>query len=122
MNIANALEGAYGSMYYVRDMQKAVQYYKDMFDLKPISESPGWSEFDWNGHKVCLHLAEPSAEIDGKAIFIAKVKGLTGIVAELKKRGVEFSKDIHSVCEGGYAADFRDSSGNLLSLFEYTGE
>ncbi len=61
------------------------------------------------------------AEIDGKGVLIASVSDLDGVVAEMKKRGVEFIKDVHSVCEGGYAADFRDPSGNILSMFEFRG-
>jgi predicted enzyme related to lactoylglutathione lyase len=122
MKINAALDGAYGSMYYVSDMKKAVDYYKNVFDLTPTMESPQWTEFDWNGHTVCLHAAAPGAKVDGKAIFIAKVKGLTEVVKELKSRGVEFLGEIHNVCEGGYAADFRDPSGNQISLFEFTGK
>jgi predicted enzyme related to lactoylglutathione lyase len=121
MNISQAFEGAYGSMYYVNDMAKSVQYYKDMFNLAPAMESPEWTEFNLNGHTLCLHALEPGKKSDGKAILITKVKGLEAVVAELKNRGVEFMNEIHQVCEGGFSADFRDPSGNQISLFEYKG-
>lgn len=121
MNIAQQFDGAYGSLYYVTDMAKSVQYYKDMFNLTPTMESPEWTEFSLNGHTLCLHGLEPGKKSDGKAILITKVKGLDNVVAELKKRGVEFEGDIKQVCDGGFSADFRDPSGNLISLFEYKG-
>lgn len=69
-----------------------------------------------------LHIAEEGQEIDGKGILINRVKDLKSVYTELKSRGVEFMNEIHSVCEGGYAADFKDPSGNQISLFEYTGQ
>ncbi len=121
MNISQQFDGAYGSLYYVADMAKSVSYYKDMFNLTPTMESPEWTEFNLNGHTLCLHGVREGTKIDGKAILITKVKGLDSVVAELKKRGVEFKGDIHQVCEGGFAADFVDPSGNTISLFEYKG-
>lgn len=121
MNISQQFDGAYGSLYYVSDMTKSVQYYKDMFNLTPTMESPEWTEFNLNGHTLCLHGVKEGTKIDGKAILITKVKGLDAVVAELKQRGVEFKGDIHQVCEGGFAADFVDPSGNTISLFEFKG-
>lgn len=122
MDISKAIEGTYGTMYYVADMEKSVRYFKDIFNLQPATESPGWTEFKLGDHSLCLHATGPDGNVDGKGILITKVKGLKEVVATLKSRGVEFVNEIHSVCEGGYSVDFRDPSGNLMSLFEYTGE
>lgn len=122
MDISKQFDGTYGTMYYVYDMAKSVKYYKDMFNLTPTEESPQWTTYELNGHNICLHAVGPDQKVDGKGILITKVKGLTGVVKELKSRGVEFVMDIHQVCEGGYAADFKDPSGNVLSMFEYTGQ
>lgn len=121
MNLGDRYQGTYGTMYYVNDMKKSVAFYKEILNLTPEDESPEWTTFDINGHRICLHATENGAAIDGKGILITNVKDLDGMVAELKKRGVEFTQDIKEVCEGGYAADFRDPSGNILSLFEYKG-
>jgi len=119
MNISQSFEGAYGSMYYVTDMGKSVKYYKEMFNLTPTHESPEWTEFSLNGHTLCLHGVAAGTKVDGKAILITKVKGLDNVVKELKSRGVEFISDVKQVCDGGFAADFKDPSGNMISLFEY---
>lgn len=121
MNLSENFTGTYGTMYMVRDMKKSVAYYKDMMNLTPEEESDSWTTFNLNGHRICLHLAEANAEIDGKGVLITNVKGLEAVVAEMKSRGVEFMMDIHQVCEGGYSADFKDPSGNVLSLFEFRG-
>ena len=121
MDLSKAYQGSFGTLYYVKDMSKSVQYYKDIFNLKPKCESPEWSEFDFNGHSLCLHAAAKDMKIDGKGILIVKVKNLREVVGTLKSRGVEFVHDVHEVCENGFSADFKDLSGNLLSLFEYIG-
>jgi len=33
------VKGAYGTMYYVKDMKKAISFYKDTLGLKPSYES-----------------------------------------------------------------------------------
>jgi predicted enzyme related to lactoylglutathione lyase len=121
MDISKNITGTYGTMYMVRDMQKSVQYYKEMLNLTPEAESPEWTSFDLNGHRICLHATAPDAAIDGKGVLITSVKDLDLVVAELKKRGVEFVQEVQQVCDGGFAADFKDPSGNVVSLFEYRG-
>lgn len=120
MELKDFVQGSYGTMYYVRDMKKAVAFYTDLLGKTPASESPEWASFDLNGTNLCLHLAE--GEIDGKGMMIFSAKGLKNKVDALKKMGVEIEKDYHQVCEGGYSVDFRDPSGNRMSLFEYTGQ
>lgn len=114
--------GAFGTMYYVRDMKKAVEYYKAIYGQAPSDEGPEWTEFDLKGTKICLHLAAPDQEIDGKGILIHNTKNLKGRLAEMKSLGVEIQNDYHEVCPGGYSVDVRDPSGNLLSFFEYVGQ
>lgn len=122
MNIAEQFDGTYATMYFVNDMTKALAYYKDMFNMEPTEQSPGWATFDFNGHRLALHATEEGKVSDGKGELIINVKNLEGVVTELKSRGVEFVSDITNVCEGGWAADFKDPSGNTMSLFEYKGQ
>lgn len=122
MKVSENFTGTYGTMYFVRDMDKSIAYYKDMFDLEPTEKSPGWTTYNFGGHELCLHIAEEGQSIDGKGILINRVKNLQGVYEELKSRGVEFMNEIHQVCDGGYAVDYKDPSGNQISLFEYTGQ
>ncbi len=39
----------------VRDMQKSIAFYRDVLGLKPIMESPFWSEFELPPFKFALH-------------------------------------------------------------------
>jgi predicted enzyme related to lactoylglutathione lyase len=121
MAMTDFVTGTYGTMYYVRDMKKAVQYYTDILGKGPEDESPEWTTFDLNGTKICLHVAEAGAQIDGKGVLIMNTKNLKDAVPALKAMGVEIYKDYTAVCEGGYSVDIKDPSGNILSFFEYTG-
>jgi len=113
--------GNFGTMYYVADMKKAVDYYKNAVGLTKITyESPEWTQFDLgDGTSLCLHLKGD----DGKAlseggVLITKVKNLKELVPALKEKGVEFCQDITEVHPNAYAADFKDPDGNVVSLFE----
>lgn len=122
MNLSESISGTYGTLYYVADMKKSVQFYKDVLNLKAEDETEGWSTFPLgNGHRICLHATTDMSQVNGKGILIANVKGLETVVAELKKRGAEFVNDIHEVCENGFSADMRDANGITLSFFEYKG-
>lgn len=116
----SAVTGTYGTMYYVRDMAKAVEYYREQLGLKPTFESPDWTEFSVNGHALCLHIARQDSSCPG--VLILKVKGLEALVSRMKSKGVEFTGPIKEVHPGAYSADFRDPDGNTISLYENRGE
>lgn len=115
------INGTYGTMYYVKDMAKSVDYYKTTLGLKARFESPEWTEFDVNGAGLCLHSIEPGTKaFHEQGVLIIDVKGLTAMVADLKKKGVEFVGEIKEVHPGAHSVGFRDPSGNILSFYEDT--
>lgn len=114
--------GTYGTMYYVDDMAKAVSFYKEALGVSPTMESPEWTEFNFGGHALCLHLkraGDPNTEKNG--ILIIKAKGLKNLYASMKQKGVEFTHEPREVHPGAIATDFSDPSGNLVSLYENLG-
>lgn len=118
------INGTYGTMYYVDNMDKAVKFYKEALGMSPEGEpSPQWTSFNLNGHRLCLHGGTPEQvkAYAGKGVLIMNAKGLKAFAEDLAKRGVEIEQPYHQVCEGGYAIDFRDGQGNLVSAFEYLG-
>jgi len=122
MNMSESLTGTYGTLYYVADMNKSIQYFKDMLNLTPEEESPEWTTFPIaGGHRICLHGTADMNQVTGKGILISNVKNIEAFSAELKKRGAEIVSDIHQVCEGGFAFDIREANGITLSFFEYKG-
>src|SRR5688500_6955649 len=113
------IKGTYGTMYYVKDMAKSSAYYKETLGLKPRWESPEWTEFDVNGHGLCLHSIDTAGKVPHEqGVLILHVKGINEMVSALKAKGVEFLKDVKEVHPGAYSVEFTDPSGNLLSLYE----
>ena len=110
--------GTYGTMYYVRDMAKSVAFYKERFGLSG-NESPEWSEFDLNGHAICLHAMRPGEKHSSEGVLITKVKGIKGVISELRSQGVEVENE-HEVYPGAFAANFRTPDGHTISLYEDT--
>src|SRR5436190_362616 len=67
MSLQKYFKGTYGTMYYVKDMAKSVNFYKERFGFKTRMESPDWTEIEMpNGQAICLHKAD------------AKMKALPG--------------------------------------------
>lgn len=115
----SVVTGTYGTMYYVKDMGKAIQYYADQLGLKPAFESDDWAEFSVNGHSLCLHKGDGPT---GAGVLILKVNQLEKLVGQMKSRGVEFVAPIKEVHPGAYSAEFKDPDGNVISLYENTQE
>lgn len=116
------VKGTYGTMYYVTDVPKTAQWFKERLGVKATFESPDWTEFSVAGHSLCLHKAGKDATgKEGKpnnTSLILHVDGLRPMVEGLKAKGVTFQADVHEVHPGAYAATFVDPDGNLVGLYE----
>jgi predicted enzyme related to lactoylglutathione lyase len=97
----------------------AIAFYKEQFGLSARVESPEWTEFDVNGHGICLHLADPNEQFSAEGILISNVKDINGVIKTLRSNGVEIN-DAHEVCPGAFSACFRTPDGHKLSLYEDT--
>ena len=117
MSLNKHVTGSYGTMYYVRNMKKAVTLYKKKLGLSPATESPFWTEFNVKGSRLCLHIADKKMKKLPGGIMIINVKGMTKLVAALKKAGVKFNGNPHPVQGKDYTIDYYDSDKNLVSLY-----
>lgn len=116
--LAKQLRGTYGTIYYVRDMDVSLRWFKESLGLKPSFESPHWSEFDCGGHSLCLHILEKGKKSTSSGLLILRVKDIYGVVIDLQSRGVVFEREPHEVHPGAFSADFKDPDGNIVSLYE----
>ncbi len=46
-------------IHYVHDMQRALGFYRDVFEVQVLSESPGWSTLDFGAFELALHILSP---------------------------------------------------------------
>ena len=109
------------TMYPVKDLGRAEQFYRETLGLGPSTGSvkSGWVEFDLPGGG-CLALtvhsgAEPGGKMGGTIAF--EVSDLDGLIAELKTKNVPFAAtDVESpVCR---MAMCNDSEGNRIVLHQ----
>ncbi len=118
-------KGSYGTMYYVNDMKKSIAFYKETIGLTPQFESEGWTQFDLNGHALCLHSLdktdsrEATVKSDGGGTLILLVDDIQKVVGRLKEKRVTFTHDIIDMGEHGFCANFKDLDGYELSVYQY---
>jgi predicted enzyme related to lactoylglutathione lyase len=119
-------KGTYGTMYYVKDMKKAVAFYRDVVGLTTQMEDEGWTQFDLGGHALCLHATGDRTRLMPQAdkatatngILILEVTDIRTVVSSLKEKRVEFLGDVTDMGPHGMCADFRDLDGNIVSLYQ----
>lgn len=116
--LPEGFKGSYGTMYYVRDMKKATAFYRDTIGLVPAMEDEGWTQFDLNGHALCLHPAGEKKITQGGGVLIIEVADIRKVVNRLKEKRVEFHGDINDMGECGLCAEFQDLDGNVLSVYQ----
>jgi predicted enzyme related to lactoylglutathione lyase len=112
-------------IHYVKDMDRALPFYRDVIGLKVAFESPGWSTFQCGGCIVALHIL--SAGMSEGAVAHAglnlHVDDLDAAVAEVVAGGGE----VGDVREAGGGIPVRiavisDTEGNVFELRQFVGD
>lgn len=116
-SFAKNLKATYGTMYFVKDMKKSVEWYRAL-GLVPSFESAEWSEFPVHGGtSICLHSIDPQRKDKTSGFMILRVNNIRDVVADLQKKGVRVDA-IKEVCPGAHAADIYDLDGNVIGLYD----
>ena len=100
---------------FVRDMDRAVKFYRDTMGLALTFQSPGWSEFATGETKLGLH---PASEKNpaGKVEIGFNVPDLKRFYEDMRAKGVRFSVPPKKQDFGGMLAQFEDSEGAYVSV------
>ncbi|MBT3270398.1 hypothetical protein HN371_24860 [Candidatus Poribacteria bacterium] len=103
--------------YKTEDMQRSLEFYRDMFGLEPefVMEHEGrqmWAEFEVGGSTVALHA--PGYGPDEPAVAIA-VEDVAAAVEEMKAKGAQVVMEPMEspVC---WVATVLDPDGNAIFL------
>lgn len=116
---------------FVRDMARALQFYRDFLQVPVKFDSPHWTEFDTGGTTLALHLAEdlppapaPAADPGAKKgvaqEIVFQVDAPLAVRERLARRGLNIApaKLVHEAGEHvGVSCLFEDPDGNLLSVY-----
>lgn len=106
----------------VKNLPRAVAFYRDVLGAKFLFEVPKMAFFDCDGIRLMLGIPE-TAEFDhpGSIIYYS-VDNILQVHALLKSSGVEFISEPHKVADLGtkevWMAFFKDSEGNTAAITE----
>lgn len=109
-------KSAYGTMYYVTDMKKAVAFYKTKFGVNPAHESDGWTEIPVGGHNICLHATRPGEKKPEGGILIFNYDGVKALHEKFASEDVRTSP-MHEVHPGHWTFHTYDNEGNEFSVY-----
>jgi catechol 2,3-dioxygenase-like lactoylglutathione lyase family enzyme len=96
---------------YVRDMERAVRFYRETLGIEPDFESPHWTTLHTGFCTLALHLA--SSDVPPDPTFL--VTDAEAERARLAAAGVEVS-ELREPAPGVRVFDLRDPDGNRLSI------
>jgi methylmalonyl-CoA/ethylmalonyl-CoA epimerase len=103
----------------VRDVDRAVEFYRDKAGLPLIFASPAMALFDCGGVRLALRLADGDRAPANSTLYF-RVNDIDTAAAELEHRGVAFEREPHLVAHlpshDLWMAFFRDPEGNKAGL------
>jgi predicted enzyme related to lactoylglutathione lyase len=110
-----------------KDLARARRFYEDKVGFKGGQETAGGVVYEFANGTACFLYPTANAGSSKASQAFWQVDHIERVVAELKKRGVEFEqydmpdmklKDDIYTGGGARAAWFKDSEGNILALIE----
>ena len=109
----------------VRDMDRAIEFYRDKLGLRLLFSSAGTSFFDCGGVRVAIErVDEPVPRPDPIVSF--RVERIETSARQLQSRGVIFDRGPHLLAHLPHAdlwtALFHDDDHNLLALLSEASE
>lgn len=103
----------------VRDLARAVGFYRDVLGLQLISESGPMAFFDCGGTRLMLSTSA-GADSTFSSILYYRTEDIRASAEALRARNVEFEAQPRPIAKTPdhevWMAFFRDSEGNLLGL------
>lgn len=107
----------------VRDLQRAVAFYRDMLGMRFLFQAPGGlAFFDCGGIRLMLGVAEKPEFAHPGSILYYKIDNIDTAYAALKGAGVAFIDEPHLIARMPdhelWMVFFRDTEENVLALME----
>ena len=101
----------------VRNLKKAIEFYEDVLGLSKKYEFADYAGFDCGGVEIGLKTwGELEAPRQGEPCLNFMVDDVDAFAAELKAKGVEFSRKPKDTIWGSRTAVFTDPDANTLQL------
>ena len=103
--------------YFVENMDRAIKFYEKTLGLTTLFRGVDWSEFQTNERRIALLKKNKPVFSEGGAVVSFLVNPIESAINDLKLQGVRFVKELQ-VFPYGKLAEFLDSEGNVLGLYE----
>lgn len=104
----------------VRDVTRAIEFYRDAVGLPLLFEASGMAFFDCGGVRLMLSVPEEEGMMPPGSVLYYRVPDIRAAHAAMVERGVTFEGAPHMVASMPdhelWMAFFRDSEGNLMAL------
>lgn len=104
----------------VRDVERAVAFYRDTLGMRFLFQVPNLAFFDCGGVRLMLGKAEKPEFDHPASILYYKVDDIQGVWRTLSSQGVRFEGEPHLIARMPdhelWMAFFRDSEENMLAL------
>jgi catechol 2,3-dioxygenase-like lactoylglutathione lyase family enzyme len=104
----------------VKDLARAVRFYRDTLGMRFLFEVPNLAFFDCGGVRLMLGPAEKPEFDHPASVLYYKVADIDATFAALKGRDVRFIDEPHLIAKMPdhdlWMVFFRDSEGNMLGL------
>ncbi len=105
------------SYYRVSNMDRAIKFYEETLGLSALFKGKDWSEFQIRGNRIALYKTNGTVPNRGGAVLSFLANPIESVINDLKSQGVRFVKELQ-VFPYGKLAEFLDSEGNILGLYE----
>ncbi len=110
---------------YVENLERAVDYYRDVLGFKPLGGVAGTNfEFATSGAPLVLHRDGRASEAPrGRVGFVPSFQvahGIHELIETYRKRGVRVVDDVLEVPHG-WIAFIADLEGNVLQIYQAKG-
>lgn len=104
----------------VKDVQRAIKFYKERLGLTLLFQTGTMAFFDCNGIRLLLSLPEKEAYAHSSSVLYFQVDDIQQSYAQLKENGVSFIDEPHIVAKMGntetWMTFFSDPEGNTHAL------
>ena len=104
----------------VKDINRAISFYKDVLGLPLLFNTDVMAFFDCNGVRLLLSLPEKEQFANASSVIYFSTENITASYEQLKSRGVSFTDQPHVVAKMGttetWMVFFNDTEGNTHAL------
>ncbi|HEY7405832.1 MAG TPA: VOC family protein [Candidatus Angelobacter sp.] len=108
----------------VRDMNQAIEFYKEKLGLTPLMQEPALALFQCGSVMLGLSRGHVNLapHVAGATEIVFAVDNVRATHAALSARGVSFMNEPRQATPTDWVAHFKDPDGHILSIFGPQGD